>query len=121
MQSYGDAKPGAPRKSSSIYSNELSMESLIQQVSEMKRVEELKSIEILMKDNQRLRIELRSQYQLWRVTMSALQVSTVGARMIRRSLREFNDREVAAERKLLAYWGINTDTAEAGGPGPPFI
>ena len=113
-----NVEPPAPRPSSSIYSDDCSMEHLIHQVSETKRVQELRTISVLMDENELLR-EKVLQYRLLRgeiINLVENGVETLDC--INRALKSFRKRTNAAKKDWLAFWGIYECTNH-GGRNPP--
>ena len=110
-----------PRPSSSIYSDDCSMEHLIHQVSETKRVQELRTISVLMDENELLR-EKVLQYRLLRDEILNLVNSGVETLdYINRALRGFRQRTNAANKDWLAFWGIYECTSHGGCKPPKWV
>ena len=97
------------------------MERLIQQVSETKRVQELRAISVLMDENELLRDKVL-QYRLLRDEILNLVNSGVETLdYINRALRGFRQRTNAANKDWLAFWGIYECTSHGGCKPPKWV
>jgi hypothetical protein len=115
----GGSRKRAPRSSSSVYTDDFSIEYLIYRVSEMKRVQELRTISTLMKENQQLRKEVIIYRRLWGGIIAIMIKSIQATKSVEKALEGFSTKTAVAERDWLAFWGIYTESVDYVGPKLP--
>jgi hypothetical protein len=83
---------------------------LISRLGEHERVEELRAIERLGKENQLLRDHIKSYEKIWYGTVDLLGEIDKAVALVRKAVEENNRKREAAEKDWLGFWGIYRGT-----------
>jgi len=94
------------RLASSVYSDDFSLEYLVQEVNESLRLSELISIEQLAEENRMLKGELGLCERHWDGLMTFLDEIITLFLLIQTSFGELESRFASAEKEWLSAWGI---------------
>lgn len=108
-----------PRPTSSVYSDDISiMASLVRKVSEDTRVQEYRTIECYMRENQALEDEIELRRMTWTGTIMLADEVIRAITMIENSLITIEANVASAEKDWLAFWGIYKESI---GSHPPWL
>jgi hypothetical protein len=111
--------PPSPRPPSSVYSDDIPiMISLIRQVSEETRVQELQTIASYIEEIQALEDELALHRREWNGTIMLANEVIKVITVIKKGLITVHTNMARAEKNWLAFWGI---FQESVGSHPPYI
>ncbi len=109
------------RPSSSVYSNDAATTSLLRQLSEMKRVQEIRTIYALSNENQALREEIAIHYRR-QIRMMAIFSKIVKMKaLVEKALKEFDSKSAGATKDWLAFWGIYAEAGRFAAVQPQWI
>ncbi|KAJ3455241.1 hypothetical protein MRS44_013841 [Fusarium solani] len=88
---------------------EFSISSLIHQVEEFERMNQLDTVERLTKENSLLDSLAVAYQQRWLRTMDLLEQAQRALTALQKAFEQCIGEEIAAERDWLAFWGIERD------------
>ncbi|KAH6883878.1 hypothetical protein B0T10DRAFT_463242 [Thelonectria olida] len=88
---------------------EFSIDSLIHQVQEFERMNQLDTIERLTKENSLLDNLVMAYQKHWSRTMDLLEQTQRALMALQKAFEYCIGEEIAAERDWLAFWGIQRD------------
>ena len=97
----------SPRPTSSVYSDDTSiMTSLIRQVSEQIRTQEIRTITCYMKENQEIKKHLAFYRQGWNGTIMLANEAIKVIKTMEKSFITVDKNMAHANKDWLAFWGI---------------
>lgn len=97
----------APRLCSSVYSDNFSLESLVDKIDDSMRVGQLNTIELLLGENSTLQEDLRRHRWTWRAAIELFDEVFDLQLLLRGSIEECKGQISTAQRNWVTSWGVD--------------